>query len=328
MDLPRRSILAALGAAPLTLVTGRNAAAQGEAFPSRPVRLLVGFPAGGALDLTARAIAQRLAERLGQPVVVENRPGATGTIATAALAKSPPDGHTLLLVSSAHAANASTMRSLPYDTLADFEPVILASVATPVLVVHPSVKAATLQEFVGQAKARPGALHFYSSGVGSASHMSATLFAGAAGIELRHVPYKGTAEAVRDLVGGEVQLAIDSITALLPFIRDGRLRPLAVGTRTRSPLLPEIPTFEQAGLPGFSVYSWGGILAPAKTPAAVVRRLNSELNVVLQASELRAQLDGMGTPAQGGTPEAFDQLIRSEVARFAKVVAAAGGPTP
>ncbi|MGE3861241.1 MAG: Bug family tripartite tricarboxylate transporter substrate binding protein [Burkholderiaceae bacterium] len=323
----RRVFVVGAAAASLSLIGSRPARAQAaESFPVRPIRLLVGFPAGGALDLTARAIAQKWSERLGQPIIVENRPGATGTIATAALAKSPPDGHVLLFVSSAHAANPAMYKSLPYDTLTDFAAVGLGAVATPVLTVTSSLKVDTVPQLIALAKSKPGVLNFYSSGVGSASHVSATLFASAAGIDVKHVPYKGTADGVRDLVSGEVHFAIDSATALMPFIRDGRLKALAVGTRTRSTLLPDTPTLDEAGLKGFSVFSWGGFLAPAKTPRAVILKLNTELNAVLQMPEVREQLDRIGTPALGGSADEFDQLIRTEIARFAKVIAAAGGP--
>jgi tripartite-type tricarboxylate transporter receptor subunit TctC len=301
--------------------------AQAEAFPARPIKLVLGFPAGGALDIVARAIAQHWSERLGKPIVIENRAGAGGTLAAANVAKSAPDGYTALFVSSGHAANVSLYRHLPYDTLADFEPVGMAAIATPVLVMNPKVGANNLAELIAIAKARPGSLNIYSSGVGSSSHIAAMLFSAEAGVSFKYVPYKGTAEAVRDLVSGDVHVGIDAVPALLPFIRDTRLKALAVGTRARTPLLPEVPTFDEAGLRGFTVYNWGGFLVPARTPKSRVDKLNTELRAALRMPELRAQLAQMAMVPQESTQDDFRDLIKSEIGRMARIVAASGGPT-
>lgn len=327
MNKHRRDLLLHLGAIGLgsTSLTQR-AFAQADGFPSKPMKVILGFPAGGALDLIARAIAQRWGERLGQPMVVENRPGAGGTIATAAVAKSPPDGYTTLFVSPAHAVNVSMYRSLPYDTEADFEPIGMASITTPVLVVNPSLGVKSVSELIAMAKAKPGNLNIASSGVGSSSHLSSEIFKSMAGVNVVHVPFKGTVDALRDLVAGQVHMSIDSITALLPFIKDGRLVALGVGSTVRSPLLPDVPTIDEAGLKGFSVFAWAGFLAPAKTPRPVVDKLNAALNAVLQMPELRVQLAQMATVPRGGTPDEFKRLINGEVKRFAQVIASAGIP--
>lgn len=217
-------------------------------------------------------------------------------------------------------------RNLPYDTVAGFEPVGMASITTPVLVVNPSLGVRTVPQLIALAKERPGTINFSSSGIGTSSHLSSEIFKSMAGVNIVHVPYKGTAEGVRDLVSGQVQMSIDSITALLPYIRDGRLIALGVGSTIRSPLLPEVPTIDEAGLKGFSVFGWAGFLAPARTPAPVVARLNASLNAVLKEPELRARLGQMASVAQGGSPAEFGQLIRSEVTRFAQVIAAASIP--
>ena len=293
-------------------------------YPTRPIRLLVGFAAGGATDLIARAIAQRLGERLGQQVIVENRVGAGGTVAAAALAKAPADGYTLMMVSASHAVNPSLYKNLPYDTLKDFNPVSEVSVTTAVLVVNPSLGVNSVGELIALAKARPGTLNIASAGIGSSAHLAGELFRSMAGIDLVHVPFKGTAESVRDLVAGQVQLTVDSVTALLPFIKDGRLKALGVGDRTRSPLLPDVPTIDEAGVKGYAVFAWGGFIAPAGTPRAVIDKLNRETNVVLKLPEIRDRFAQMGSAPQGSTPDEFDRLIRSEIARFGKIIEAAG----
>ncbi|MEO6748869.1 MAG: tripartite tricarboxylate transporter substrate binding protein, partial [Casimicrobiaceae bacterium] len=224
-----------------------------DGYPNRPIKLYVGFAAGGATDLVARIVAQNLSARLGQQVVVENRAGAGGVVATGLVAKAAPDGYSLVMVSASHAINVSLQKHLPYDAIADFAPVSLVAAITNVLVVNPSLPAKSVAEYIALAKARPGAINFSSAGVGSSSHLAGELFKNMAGIDIRHVPYKGTADAVRDLISGQVQSTVDSVSALLPYIRNGQLRVLGVGDAQRSVLLPDVPTIAEAGLPGYEV---------------------------------------------------------------------------
>lgn len=293
-------------------------------YPTKPITILVGFAAGGATDLVARMVGQKLSERLGQPVVVENRAGAGGTLATALAAKAAPDGHTLLMVSASHAINASLYRSLSYHPVKDFEPVATCASTTNVLAVHPSVPAHTVAEFIALAKAKPGQINLASAGTGSSSHLAGELFKSMAGIQTQHVPYKGTADALRDLISGEVQGTVDSVSALLPAIRQGTLRALGVGDPRRSPLLPDVPAIAESALPGYEVNAWVGLLAPAKTPPEVVERLNREVNDILRQPDIAKRLQTMGSrPIPMATAE-FATLIRSDIDRFATLIRNAG----
>jgi tripartite-type tricarboxylate transporter receptor subunit TctC len=298
--------------------------AWGTDYPSRPIKIYVGFAAGGATDLVTRLLAERLSTRLGQQVVVENRPGAGGVLATSIVAKAPPDGYALVMVSASHAINVSLQKSLPYDAVADFAPVATAAATTNVLVVNPAVPATTVSEYVALAKARPGTLNFSSAGVGSSSHLANELFKSMAGIDIRHVPYKRTADAVRDLVTGRVQSTVDSVSALLPYIRSGQLRVLGVADATPSPILPGVPTIAQSGLPGYEVNAWVGILAPAHTPGEIVTRLNAEIDAILKEPDMQKRLLEMGSHPVIGTPDDFAALIKSDIAKFAAIIKAAG----
>ena len=328
MDFQR---MIALLSSALVLLGGLAVAASparaADEYPNKPIRIVVGFAAGGATDLIARALAQKLSERFGQQVIVENRAGAGGSIGTALVAKAAPDGYTLMMVSASHAVNATMYKDLTYDTLGSFETVSMVSVTTAVLVVHPSLRVNNVAELVALAKARPGALNIASAGIGSSSHLAGELFRSMAGLNLVHVPFKGTAEALRDLVAGEVQLTVDSITALLPLINSAKLKALGVGDTTRSQLLPDVPTLDEAGVKGYAVFAWGGILAPAKTPRTIVDRLNRELNAALQMPDIKERFGKMGSQPSGGTPEAFRNLIESEITRFARIIQAAGTKT-
>jgi tripartite-type tricarboxylate transporter receptor subunit TctC len=316
--------LASMLAAGGLLASARTDAQEADRFPNRPIKLLVGFTPGGAIDTIARAIAQKWAEKLGQPIVVDNRPGAGTIIATQALAKSTPDGYTLGFVPPTHAVNAALHHKLPYDTLVDFEPVGMSSVTSMVLVVHPSLNVKTLPELVALARSRPGGLNYYSSGAGTLSHLAAEIFKSMTKTDIVHVPFKGTADAVRDLLSGRVHMSIDGLTSLLPYIREGRLLALGVGTTTRSPLLPEVPTIDEAGLKGFSMFGWSGFLAPARTPKPVIDHLNATLNSVLELPEIRATLHQMATVPRGSSPEEFRHLIQSEIRRFEQVLTTTG----
>jgi len=299
-----------------------NAVAQ--TFPARPVRLFIPYPPGGSAELLARPIAERLGEVWGQPVVLDFKAGAGGAIATDALAKSAPDGHALIMVLAAHAINPSLYPKLPYDTLKDFTPVVLAATLPLVLEVNPAVPARNVTELIALARAKPGSLNFASAGNGNTSHLTGELFKTTAGVEIQHVPYKGSGPAVVALMGGEVQMMFDSLSSSLAQIQAGKLRPLAVASRARSAALPNVPTIAESGLPGFVVEGWYGILAPAGTPKALVARISRDINDAMAHPETREKIVALGYEVLGGTPEQFDAHIRSEVTRWAKVVKDSG----
>ena len=320
MSHPLRAAVLVL-AALLALCPAARAASD---YPNRPVKILVGFAAGGATDLVARIVAQRLTERLNQQFVVENRAGAGGVLATGVVAKAPADGYALIMVSASHAINVSLQKSLPYDAVADFAPVVPVASTTNVLAVNPALPVTSVADYIALAKAKPGTINFSSAGVGSSAHLAGELFKSMAGINISHVPYKGTADAVRDLVSGQVQSTVDSVSALLPFIRSGQLKALAVGDPRRSPLLPNVPTMAEAGLPGYEVNAWVGILAPAGTPADIVQLLNREVLAILKEPDVQKRLEEMGSRPLGSSPEEFAALIKSDVARFAAIIKSAG----
>ena len=310
-----------LGIGLLTTPQWANAA---DIYPNRPIRMVVGFAAGGATDLFARIIGQGLSDRLGQQVNIDNRTGAGGSLGTDLVAKAAPDGYTLLMVSASHAINPSLFKALPFDPVADFEPVTTAAVTSNVLVVHPSLAAGTLAEFLALARAKPGSINLASAGTGSSSHLAGELFKNLAGISLVHVPYKGTADSLRDLLPGQVQATVDALPALLPHINRGTLRALGVGDGKRIALLPNVPTIAEGGVPGYELYAWTGVVAPAKTPRDVIDRLNREINAIIRLPEVQKRFADMGGAALGGTPEEFAALIKSEIAKFAAIVKAAG----
>lgn len=299
------------------------ASAAGD-YPDHPIKLYVGFAAGGATDLLARVVAEKVSDRLGQQVIVENRAGAGGVVATGIVAKSAPDGYSLIMVSASHAINVSLQTSLPYDAISDFAPVALVGAITNVLVVNPSLPVKTVAEYIALAKAKPGTINFSSAGVGSSSHLAGELFKSMAGIDIRHVPYKGTADAIRDLISGQVQSAVDSVSAFLPYIRNGQLRVLGVADLKRSALLPDVPTISEAGLPGYEVNAWVGVLAPARTPQPTVERLNREINTILGLPDVQRQFQQLGAHTIVATPAEFAGLIKSDIARFAAIIKAAG----
>jgi tripartite-type tricarboxylate transporter receptor subunit TctC len=304
----------------------QQAAARAGDYPTKTVRMIVGFAPGGATDLFARLIAQKLSERLHQQVIVENRPGAGGTLAETAVAKSPPDGYTLAVVSASHSINASLYRTLPYDAVKDFVPVAGVSSATNVLVVNPSVPAHTVAEFIALAKARPGSINFSSAGIGSSAHLAGELFKSMAGIDIVHVPYKGTSEAMRDLVSGQVQATVDAVSALLPLIQDGKLRALGVGDPQRLPRLPNVPTISEAGVPGYEVFAWVGVLAPAGTPPEIVQRLEHEITAIVKTPEIEKRFEEMGGRPFVRTSEQLDAHIKAEITKFARIIDQAGIP--
>lgn len=292
----------------------------GAQWPERPVRIIVPFAAGGTNDLTARVVAEKLAAAFGQPVVVENRAGAGGSIGAEAVAKSPADGYTLLQASgSTHGGNSAVFKALPYDPVRDFAPISML-VRTPfILAVHPSVSANSVRELVSAARAAPGKLNYASFGTGSSSHLVAELFKAMAGVDLVHVPYKGSAPAVVGTVAGEAQIIFDVINTSGPHIRAGRLKAIAVGTTVRSPVLPDVPTIAESGVPGFEAIVFFGLLAPSGTPRAVIDRLHREIVRALALPDVREKLAGMGNEVVGNTPEQFSEQIVAEVAKWQKL---------
>ena len=297
-----------------------GAAAQG--YPSKPIRVIVGQAPGGATDIVSRALAQKLTDGLGQTVVIDNRSGAAGSIGSAIAASAPPDGYTALIVSSTYTINPSLYKKLPFDPIRDLQPVTLIASSPFLLMVHPSIAAKTPRELIALAKTRK--LTFGSGGIGSSGHLAAELFSSMAGIELTHVPYKGAGPALIDTLGGQVNLIMSSIVSGMPYAKAGRLRALAITTRTRSPALPELPTISESALPGYDFSSWYGLMVPAGTPQPVIGRLHDETVKALKLPDLQQRLASEGCDAVGSTPEQLAAYIKSEMARWAKVVKASG----
>jgi tripartite-type tricarboxylate transporter receptor subunit TctC len=296
--------------------------ATGQNYPSRPIRIIVGFPPGGAADVTARLIGQWLSERLGQPFIIENRPGAGTNIGTEAVAKSPADGYTLLLVSVANTVNASLYESLNFDFIRDITPVAGLVRGPLVMEVNPSVPATTVPEFIAYAKANPGMINIASAGIGTPGHMASELFQLLTDLDLLDVPYRGGAPALTDLLAGQVHVMFDNLPTSLEYIRAGKLRALAVSTITRSDTLPDLPTVSEF-VPGYEISSWFGIGAPRNTPRQVVDKLNAEINAGLTTPKLKAQLMDLGSSPLIGSPADFGSLIVKETEKWRKVIRAA-----
>jgi tripartite-type tricarboxylate transporter receptor subunit TctC len=306
-------------------IAAPHAPAAADAYPARPIRFVVAFPPGGGTDIIARSIAQKLSGRLSQQVVVDNRPGAGGNIGTDVVAKSAPDGYTLLMGSAGPLAiNASLFASMPFDPIRDLAPVTLAASTPNVLVVHPSLKAATVKELIALAKAHPGEINFASSGHGTPAHLAGELFNTMAGVKLVHVPYKGASPALADLLGGQVQIMFSTMPPALPHVKDGKLRALAVTSLKRSPAAPGLPTVDEAALPGFEANTWHGVVLPAGAPPAIIARLNREIVAILHQPDVVERLSAQGAEPVGSTPEEFAAYIRSETVKWAKVVRESG----
>ena len=301
-----------------------SSAALAQTFPARSITIVVPATPGGAIDLTARLVGQKLSEAWGKPVLIENKAGATGIIGTEFVAKSAPDGHTLALVASSHAINPSMFKTLPFDTLKSFGPVVLTHVVPLMLVVSPAIPATNVRELIAYAKANPGKLSFASSGPGGAPHMSGELFKTMAGLDMVHIPYKGSTAAHADLLSGRTALMFDTVAAIKVHVKSGAVRALAVTTAKRSAAAPEVPTMAEAGVAGYETSTWGGVLAPAGTPRDVVARLNGEINKALAAPDVRERLLGAGIEPAGGTPQQFGDFIRSEMVKWGNVAKAAG----
>lgn len=296
-----------------------------QSYPSRPIRLVVPFAPGGSADLVARLLGQSLTESWGQQVIVDNRPGASGMIGNDLVAKSAPDGYTLTIGTlGPFAVNQTLFAKVPYDNVRDFAPITLTGISSHILVAHPSMPVETVSELISLAKAKPGQLAFASSGTGNATHLTFELFKARAGIDIVHVPYKGGGPAMADLLGGQVSFSFASMPSALPFVQAGRLRAIAVSGAQRSPLFPNVPTVAETALPGFASEDWQGILAPAKTPADVVARLNAEIARILALAEVKAKLAAVGFDARTSTPQWFAEFIQSETVKWAKLLKQSG----
>ncbi|WP_428142768.1 tripartite tricarboxylate transporter substrate binding protein [Delftia acidovorans] len=295
-------------------------AAWAQAWPARPVNLIVPFPAGGTTDVLARALGQELSKSLGQPVVVENRPGAGATLGADHVAKAKPDGYTLLMGAVHHTIATSVYRRLGYDFQKDLAPITVVAVVPNVLVVNPQVPAKTVQELLAQARAQPGKLAYGSNGAGTGQHLIGAQFESMGGVELLHVPYKGSGPLTTDLLGGQIAMSFDTVTPVLPHIKAGKLRALAVTTARRSVALPDVPTLDEAGLKGFDMGTWFGVLAPAATARDVLARLGADMNRIIESPQFRRKMEEIGAEPIGGSPEQMARQIRDDTDRFARLV--------
>jgi len=295
--------------------------AMAQAYPNKPVRMIVGFPPGGGTDVVARVISQKLSEWWGQAVTVENRAGATGTIGADAVAKSPPDGYTLIMGHvNSHAIAPNLFARLPYDPIKDFAAVAYVGYVPNVLAVHPSINAKSVKELVALLKAKPGQLNYASSGNGSTQHLAGELFKQLTGTNIVHVPYKGSGDAIKDLLAGVVAMNFDTMPPVLPHIQAGKLRGLAISTPKRVAQLPDVPTFVEEGINGFDVTNWYGIMAPAGTPRDIVQKVNADANKAMQVPEVRARLESVGTQMREESAAEFEAYMKAEVAKYAKLI--------
>jgi len=309
------------------VVVGASAlhAAPADTFPNRPVRLIVPFPPGGGTDILARPMAQKLTERWGQQVIVDNRAGAGGTIGADLTAKSLPDGYSMMLgTNGTHGINQSLYRTMPYDTLKDFTPVTLVAIAPNILVLHPSVSAATVQELIALARAKPGALNYASPGNGTPPHLAAEIFKRMAGVSMTHVPYKGAGPAVIDLLAGQMQVMFANAPVVLPHIKSGKLRALATTSAQRLSILSEFATIAESGVPGYEADTWYGIFAPARLPPEILKKLNADLAHVLMLPEIKALFASQGTEVVANSAEKFRPMVQAEVAKWARVIKETG----
>ncbi|MBS0466448.1 MAG: tripartite tricarboxylate transporter substrate binding protein [Proteobacteria bacterium] len=320
-SLSRRRCLALAACAVAALAAP---AAQAQAYPAKPITMVIPFPPGGPTDLVARLLAQKMTAQMGQSVVVDNKPGANGNIGGLFVSKAPADGYTLLYNTSSITLSPALYKSMQYDVLRDLAPVALTAVVPLALVVNPGVPANSVQEFVAYAKANPGRLSYGSAGNGNVTHLAAYQFVRAQGIEATHVPYRGSAPADVDLVAGQIQFMTDTINSVMPFVKDKRLKLLAVTTARRMSLFPDVPTLAETVMAGFEAGAWQGVMVPSGTPAAVVQRLNAEINKALQSPDMREKLAVQGAEPLGSTPEEYGAYVRKELARWASVVKATG----
>src|SRR5438105_8795696 len=319
--MDRRTIVGVL----LLALAAPIAAAQAQPWPSKPVKWVVPFAPGGTTDILARTIGEKLTIALGQPIIVENKPGAGGVVGADFTAKAPADGYTIMGGTiSTHAINASLYQTLPYDPVKDFVPITLIARVPNMLVVNPDIPAKNVGELIALMKANPGTYSFASSGNGTSQHLSGELFKTMAGVDMQHIPYKGSPPALQDVVAGQVSMTFDNITTALPLAKGGKLRALAVTTSHRASVAPDVPTLAESGLPGFEIGSWQGVFAPAGTPPEIVKRLNTEIVKILNTAEVREKLTTLGAEPVGNSPEEFAALVKTEVDKWAEVVKQSG----
>jgi tripartite-type tricarboxylate transporter receptor subunit TctC len=297
---------------------------QAQSYPSKAVRVVVPYPPGGPTDIVARVLFQQVSESTGQQFLIDNRAGAGGNIGAEAVAKAPADGYTLLIGTTAHAINMSLIKSLNYDVQKDLAPVSLLTQGPLVLVTHPQFPANSIKELIDMAKAKPGSLNFASSGNGQSTHLSAELFNSMAGIKMVHVPYKGSAPALGDLMSGQVGIMFDTTLSAMPFVKAGKLKALGVTSPQRTPAAPDVPTIAESGLPGYEVFAWNGVLVPAGTPKAIVAQLNEEIRKAMQLPQVREKFSAQGFAASWNTPDQFGVFVRNEVEKWARTVKASG----
>ncbi|MBI2294350.1 MAG: tripartite tricarboxylate transporter substrate binding protein [Betaproteobacteria bacterium] len=322
MQASRLRSLAAIAA--LLSVCSAQAAGPGQPYPNRPMRLVVPFAPGGTVDIIGRIVAAKLSERLGQPIVVDNRGGANSMIGSEIVARASPDGHTLLIVAAGFAVNPSLQRNMPYDTERDLAPIGLLGNSFYVMVIHAGIPANTVSEFIAWAKSRPGQVNYASTGLGSPPHLAAELFKISAGVDMTHIPYKGGGALMPDLLAGRIATFFGTMATVAPHVHSGKLRALAVSTAKRATTAPELPTFIESGLAGYEVAGWYGLLAPGKTPRAIVNRLDTELRAVLDEADSKERFLKHGMEVEHKSAAAFAALIRSEIAKWQKVVRRAG----
>ena len=316
-QLTRRTLIAGLGAAALAPV-------RAQEFPTKPIRLIVPYPPAGASDITARLIADKLSKKYGTQVLVDNKAGANGVIGTELIARAAPDGYTIGLVASSHVGNPYSYKRVPFDTLNDLLPVTQTANVQLGLAVHPKLNVSNVRELVALLKAQPGKVDYASTGPGGNPHLFAEVFMQLSETKMNHVPYKGSSSAHPDLLSGEVQVMFDAVAALAPHVKAGRIKLLAVCGDKRAALLPDVPTLDEAGVKGYGMYSWGGIITPAKVPRVLIDKLNRDITEALRSPDVRDRLTQLGAEVVAGTPEQFDALLRSETVRYAKLIKDAG----
>ena len=307
-----------------SLIVTALAANVAQAYPTKPIRMVVISPPGGTTDILSRALAQQMTESLGQSVVTDNRPGGGGILASEIVARSNPDGHTLLYTHTSHSVLPSLHKKLPYDTLKDFQPVALVALFPGVLVVHPALPVKNVKELIALAKSRPGKLNYAAGTTGATAHLSGELFKTMAGIDIVHVPYKGTAAQITAIIAGESQFTFASLPAALPHVQSNRVRAIAIGSAKRSPTLPDLPTVAETALPGFDVSAWNGILAPRGTPRDVVMKLNAEIARIAKLPDVKERAASQGAEMTTETPEYFGNYIKAQVEKWGKVVRSSG----
>ncbi|MCE9640079.1 MAG: tripartite tricarboxylate transporter substrate binding protein [Betaproteobacteria bacterium] len=305
----------------ILLCAGRTMA---QDYPSKPIRFIIPLAPGGGGDILARSIAQKLNEKWGQPVIVDNRPGGGGVIGTEVVAKAPPDGYTILMIATNHTVNPSLIPKLPYDAIADFAPVTQLTASPNILVLHPSLPATSLKELITLARQRPGQLNYSSAGNGTAGHLAAELMKMMAKIDVVHVPYKAAPQALSDLVSGQIQLQFSNLMTALPHVKSGRLRGIAVTTMQRSPAIPELPTMDQAGLRGYRVDQTYGVVAPGRTPAPIVAKLNGEIVSILKSPDIGQRMSAEGAMLVGNTPQEYLDYLKAELQKWTRVVKEVG----